>query len=66
MPLFWKPYTSDVDNFLWEMKQKNPQVEENQRLGRARLWERKVDEQTQTEFDQARLRQQPYVYQTKS
>ena len=39
MPLFWKPYTSDVTNFIQEMKAKKPTLEAEQRAGRALLWE---------------------------
>ena len=31
MPLFWKPYKSEFTQFLDELKNKNPQLEAQQR-----------------------------------
>ena len=64
MPLFWKHYKSDTTSFIEELKAKNPALEEAQRAGRARLWDRRIEGDAQAEFDDARVRQQPYVYQT--
>lgn len=66
MPLFWKPYKSDVTNFIDELKAKKPSIEEEQRAGRALLWDRPIDAQAQAEFKASRVAQQPYVYQTKA
>lgn len=66
MPLLWKPYTSDVTNFIEELKQKNPQLESQQRAGRALLWDRQVDRESQQEWQRSKVPQQPYVYQTRS
>ena len=52
MPFFWKPY--------------RPTLEEEQRRGRALLWDRPVDADAQADWAQARVLQQPYVYQTRS
>ncbi len=65
MPLFWKPYTSDVTQFIGELKAKKPTLESEQRAGRALLWDRDVDRQAVAEGRAARVPQQPYVYQTK-
>ncbi|MFN3297660.1 DUF3460 family protein [Caldimonas sp.] len=65
MPLFWKPYKSDVTQFIEELKARKPTLEEEQRRGRALLWDREIDRQAQSEFQRARVPQQPYVYQTK-
>ncbi len=65
MPLFWKPYTSDTTQFIQELKQKRPTLEDEQRQGRARLWDRALDPQAEAEFRAGRVRQQPYVYQTR-
>jgi hypothetical protein len=65
MPLFWKPYQSDVTKFIEEMKVRKPNLEAEQRAGRARLWDRPVDREAQEEWSDARVPQQPYVYQTK-
>ena len=40
MPLFWKPYTSDVTNFIADLKKARPTLEEEQRAGRALLWDK--------------------------
>jgi hypothetical protein len=65
MPLFWKPYTSDVTQFIDELKTKKPTLEAEQRAGRALLWDKDIDRQAQAEWRAARVPQQPYVYQTK-
>jgi len=66
MPLFWKPYKSDVTTFIEELKSRKPTLEEEQLKGRALLWDKPVDRTEQAEFDDARVAQQPYVYQTDS
>lgn len=65
MPLFWKPYTSDVTNFIEDLKRKNPQLEAQQRAGRALLWDRAVDREAQQDWQRSRVPQSPYVYQTR-
>jgi hypothetical protein len=64
MPLFWKPYTSDVTNFIKTLKSTKPTLEAEQRAGRALLWDRPVDRDAAAEWADARVPQQPYVYQT--
>jgi hypothetical protein len=64
MPLFWKPYQSDVTKFIEEMKQKKPSLETEQRDGRALLWDKQIDREAQREWKQARVPQKPYVYDT--
>jgi hypothetical protein len=63
MPLFWKPYQSDVTRFISELKAKKPTLEAEQRAGRALLWDRPQDREAQAEFAAARVPQKPYVYQ---
>ena len=65
MPLFWKHYKSDVTSFIEDMKAKKPTLEEEQRQGRALLWDKRQDSATQADFTDAKVPQQPYVYQTK-
>ncbi len=65
MPLFWKPYKSDVTSFIEELKAKKPTLEEEQRAGRALLWDKRVDRNALAEYGEANVPQQPYVYQTK-
>ena len=65
MPFFWKPYTSDVTNFIEALKAKKPTLEAEQRAGRALLWDRSLDRSSQAEWQDAAVPQQGYVYQTK-
>jgi len=64
MPLFWKAYTSDVTSFIQELKANKPTLEAEQRQGRALLWDKYIDRDAQAEYSDARVPQQPYVYQT--
>jgi hypothetical protein len=64
MPLFWKPYKSEVSSFIDELKANKPTLEQEQRAGRALLWEKPVDRAEQADFRAARVAQAPYVYQT--
>ena len=66
MPLFWKPYKSDVTSFIEDMKAKKPTLEDEQRAGRALLWDKRVDLSAQAEDEASRVAQQAYVYQTQS
>jgi hypothetical protein len=65
MPLFWKPYKSDVTSFIEELKANKPTLEDEQRAGRALLWDKRVDRTALAEYSEAKVPQQPYVYQTK-
>jgi hypothetical protein len=65
MPLFWKPYKSDVTSFIEKLKAEKPTLEDEQRAGRALLWDKRIDREAQGEWSEARVPQQPYVYQTK-
>ena len=64
MPLFWKAYTSDVTAFIEELKANKPTLEAEQRQGRALLWDKRIDRDAQADYGDARVAQQPYVYQT--
>jgi len=66
MPLFWKPYKSEVTTFIEELKAKKPTLEAEQRAGRALLWDRNLDRREQADLQDAAVPQQPYVYQTKT
>lgn len=65
MPLFWKPYKSDVTSFIDQLKAARPTLEQEQQAGRALLWDKPVDRDAQADYRAARVPQQPYVYQTK-
>jgi Protein of unknown function (DUF3460) len=65
MPLFWKAYRSDVTDFIAKLKADKPTLEAEQRAGRALLWDKRIDRDAQAEYGDAKVAQQPYVYQTK-
>jgi len=65
MPLFWKPYKSDVTQFIEALRAKKPTLESEQRAGRALLWDKRIDLDAEAKYSEARVPQQPYVYQTK-
>jgi hypothetical protein len=58
-------YESEFTVWLRELKKARPQLEEEQRKGRAIWWDRPRDLDTQRRDRQSRLPQPPYVYQTK-
>ncbi len=64
MPLAVKPYVSEVTSFLQDLKARNPELEAQQKAGRARLWDRPQDAELREAFDSARVAQKPYVYGT--
>ena len=64
MPLFWKPYKSEISQFIDQLKAQRPTLEAEQRAGRALLWDKPQDRAAQSGFNDAKVAQQPYVYQT--
>lgn len=65
MSLFRRPdYESETTQFLKQLKQQKPELEEQQRAGRALLWDKKVDRRLWSEYRTAAVPQKPYVYQT--
>lgn len=66
MPLFWKPYKSEASQFIDSLKAKDATLEQRQRDGRNLLWDRAIDREALAEYSDARVAQQPYVYQTKT
>ena len=65
MSLFRRPdYRSDATDFIDALKGQNPELEAQQRAGRALLWDKQVDRKDQQEFKEGRVAQKPYVYQT--
>jgi hypothetical protein len=51
-------YVSEFDQWLKKYKQQNPETEQQQREGRALLWEKRSDQITATVTN----KQQGYVY----
>jgi hypothetical protein len=67
MSFFRRPdYTSDATQFIESLKQNKPSLEQEQRKGRALLWDKQIDREFQARAEAARVPQQPYVYQTGS
>jgi hypothetical protein len=65
MSLFRRPhYTSGITEFIDQLKSNKPELESRQRQGRSIWWEPAVDREDQREFQQARVAQKAYVYQT--
>lgn len=57
-------YESETTKFIAELKQKNPGLEEQQRAGRALLWDKApLDLDKTAREKESRVKQQPYVYQ---
>ncbi|WP_019430070.1 DUF3460 family protein [Limnohabitans sp. Rim47] len=65
MSIFRRPdYTSDTTQFIEQLKAHRPELEAEQRQGRALLWDKQLSRNEQQEFKEARVAQKPYVYQT--
>lgn len=61
--IFRRPdYRSDVTQFIDGLKQQRPEIEAQQRAGRAMLWDKQLDREAIAEYRQARVAQKPYVY----
>jgi hypothetical protein len=59
-------YQSDFTKFLNELKQKDPDLEQKQRAGRAIFWDKSpIDLDARKRADESRVNQQAYVYQNK-
>lgn len=59
-------YESDITRFLRELKDRNPDLDREQREGRAIWWDRDVDPDLYKRFEQSTLPQPAYVYQAKT
>jgi Protein of unknown function (DUF3460) len=55
-----------VTSFIDTLKAQRPTLEAEQRAGRARLWDKALDRDSEAEWRDAKVAQQPYVYQTKT
>lgn len=65
MSIFRRPdYQSETTQFIDQMKQQKPELESQQRAGRALLWDKNVDRAAQSAFKAGKVPQKPYVYQT--
>lgn len=59
-------YRSDATNFITDIKRARPELDAQQRAGRALLWDKNVDRTQLADTAAATIKQQPYVYQTKA
>lgn len=67
MNIFRRPdYRSEATQFIDQLKVTKPALEAQQRQGRALLWDKQIDRAAQQEYSDAKVPQQPYVYQTQS
>lgn len=57
-------YESDITRFLRELKQKKPEIECTQREGRAIWWDKELDPDQLGRWQESKVPQQPYVYQS--
>ena len=65
MSIFRRPdYTSDMTHFLADLKAAKPSLEAEQREGRAIWWDKKLDRNAEADYQDARVAQQAYVYQS--
>ncbi len=62
--IFRRPdYQSEITQFIEALKTANPDLEAQQRAGRARLWDKEdVDRELLRDWAQAKVPQKPYVY----
>lgn len=59
-------YQSEITKFINELKQKNPDLEQKQRAGRAIHWDKgPIDLDARRRAEESRVKQQAYVYQSK-
>ena len=66
MPLLpSRHYVSEHTQFIRELLEKKPQLEADQRVGRAIWWDKLPSEvEARREMDRSRIAQKPYVYST--
>ena len=65
MSFFARPhYTSDTTQFIEQLKRDRPELDAQQRAGRALLWDKPVDRSIWQEYNAGDVPQKPYVYQT--
>lgn len=63
MNIFRRPdYQSDATQFINQLKATKPELEGQQRQGRALLWDKQVDRRLMADINASRVPQKPYVY----
>jgi len=58
-------YRSETTNFIEDLKRARPELDAQQRAGRALLWDKNVDRGHLADVTSARVAQSAYVYGTK-
>jgi hypothetical protein len=58
-------YESDITKFLRDLKKNNPQIEAEQRKGRAIWWDKPQDPDTSARQSESKVPQKAYVYSNK-
>lgn len=67
MSFFRRPdYTSEITQFIDQLKANRPTLDAEQQAGRALLWDKNLNLADQAEYHEAQVPQQPYVYGTSS
>lgn len=65
MSIFRRPdYQSDATQFINQLKASRPELDQQQQVGRALLWDKQVDRNIWGEYHEGQVAQKPYVYQT--
>ena len=57
-------YRSETTHFITDLKRARPELEAQQRAGRALLWDKNVNLAQKADADAGAVKQQAYVYQT--
>jgi hypothetical protein len=57
-------YESDLTRFIRELKGKQPDLERRQREARAIWWDKDLDPEQLARWQESKVPQKPYVYQT--
>ncbi len=61
--IFRRPdYQSDVTQFIEQLKAEKPDLEAQQRAGRAIWWDKHIDREALSDWKEARVPAKPYVY----
>ena len=62
--IFRRPdYKSEITQFIDQLKADKPDLEAQQRAGRALLWDKHVNREAWADWRDAQVAQKPYVYQ---
>ena len=59
-------YESEITRFLRQLKEKNPEIDRGQKVGRSIFWDKNIDSDLYRRYEESDVPQQAYVYQTKA